>query len=238
MLFRGDAGSGLWRSDNGAETWQALGASLTTSSDIEFHPDIPGLLWVSDANGKVLMSGDHGANFVEVFAVPGKSNASGLAFDVTDGSLLVGTTSKSAWEIPDVTPYAMFGNGSPGTGGIVPRHYHSGGLPQVGNSGWGLTVDQTVGGAPAFMMIGTAVLGAPVFGGTLLVRNPVFIGSVPTTGMPGVAGTGASVGSVRIPNAPRFAGAELITQALVIDTGAAHPSGVVFSNGLRTTIIP
>ena len=58
----------------------------------------------------------------------------------------------------------------------------------------------------------------------------------------GLAVTLAALGSfvlgIPIPNEPLIIGAPIISQCLVLDSGAAHPNGAVWSDGIRTTLLP
>jgi hypothetical protein len=116
-MYRGDAGTGLWRSDNGGVNWTSLGVPLHNASSIEFNLDVPGMFWVSDGNGKIRMSRDSGASYTDVWDVHLQALGSSLALDRGNGSLLVGTTGASLWEIPGVSPVLAYGTGTPGCQG-------------------------------------------------------------------------------------------------------------------------
>lgn len=238
VVYRGDTGSGLWRSDDGGDTWQSLGVGLHYDSDLEQHPQFPGLLWVSDDDGHVFLSGDRGDSFVTAWDVALDSNAAELALDLADGTLLVGTTSASTWELPAASPFVHLGPGTAGTGGFVPRHHGAGGLPRIGNAGFGFAGDGLVGAGPAALAVGFSGLSLPAVGGTLYSGPPyVFLGAI-SDGTPGVAGAGSFTIPLAIPNDASIVGGLLYTQFAVLDAGAADPSGFVLSDGLRTRLLP
>jgi len=237
VIYRGDTGSGLWRSDNSGTSWNALGVSLHADSDLELHPQQPGLLWVSDANGKVLISADRGNSFAVALDVPLDADGASLALDTSNGALLVGTTAASTWELANASPVVMLGGGTAGTGGFVPRCTLSGGLPKLGNAGFGIAGDRFVGGALVHLAIGAIDLPLNGFGGTFHPSGPLLWLQYPAGGAAGVGGAGAFVASLPLPNSPVLSGLTIVMQLAAKDLGAPHPSAVVLSNALRFGIL-
>ena len=238
VLYRGDTGVGLQRSDNDGASWTPLGVTLQYDSGIELHPDVPGLLWVSDANGKILLSTDRGDSFSELWDVHLDSDGASLALDTSTGGLLIGTTAASTWEQPLASPFVRLGDGSPGTGGVVPRHFPSGGLSELGNATFALGGDRVVGGGIAVLAIGTSELAVPIFGGTSYPFGVFLLEVAVASGTPGVAGDGAFAITLPVPSNPGLVGLTLVSQFGVLDAGAADPSGFALSPGLRSTILP
>lgn len=237
VAYRGETGTGLWRSDDGLATWTPLGVGLHEESHLFLHPEIPGLLWVSDDSGQILVSGDRGDTFALQTTAPQGKLASGLAIDTADGSMLFGTIGVSAWEQADVSPYVTLGGGTPGAGGLVPRHYFTGGLPSIGNSSLVAGGDRIVGGAAVTLVIGLTEIDFPLVGGILHAGPPlVLIASATASGAPGAPGAGSFVLPLPVPNDPSLAGVTIHSQTAAIDPGAADPSGIVLGNGLRTTL--
>jgi hypothetical protein len=236
VLYRGDLSHGLWRSDDGGTSWIQLGVQLHEHSDLHLHPEVPNVLWVSDASGDILMSADRGATFAVAIDVPEGSLATGLDFDPSDSTLLFGTQDVSAFELPDSSPIDKIGSGTPGTGSLIPRHYASG-LPRIGNTAFQYVGDQTVGGGVAVLFIGL-VPGNLTFPGigTLYMADPNQLAAYQTGGAPGAAGAGSFVQPLPLPPVPALAGIELLSQYLVVDPNAA--SGVAFSDALGTTLLP
>ncbi|RKY18469.1 MAG: hypothetical protein DRQ55_13300 [Planctomycetota bacterium] len=237
-IYRGETGSGLWRSDDGGDNWLAMGVGLSSTSDLLCHPELPGMLWVSDDSGQILVSVDYASSFEVALDVPQGANGSALALDVSNGSLLLGTDGASAWELSGASPVVVLGGGTQGSGGLKPIFSTSGGLPQLGSALFALTGEDLVGGATVFVVLGVAEINAPVFGGVFHVGGivePIIAFSV--GGAPGVPGAGAFSMSAPIPSDPILAGFSVIAQLGVADAGASHPTGRVLSNGLRITMI-
>ena len=237
-LYRGDTGSGLWRSDDDGDSWISLGVGLTQASHVLCHPDIPGMLWVSDDAGQILVSLDSGASFDVALDVPQGANGSAMAIDEGSGDMLIGTDGASAWHLTHGSPTVVLGGGSAGTGGIEPLFYPSVSLPTLGNPLFSLTGDQIVGGATVYLLLGIAEISVPIFGGVLHVDGLVGpLISFGAGGAAGVPGAGSFTISLPVPNDPIVVGFAVITQLAVIDPGAAHPSGKVLSPALRITIV-
>jgi len=238
VLYRGESGGGLWRSDDGGATWTSLGLSVHLDSDLALHPDVPGLLWTSDADGNVWISGDRGDTFVQAFEVAG-AVASGLDLDPSDGTLMVGTQSQSAFEIPDASPYLVPGPGTEGTGGFVPSLEPVGGLPQPGNGGWGLAGRDLLGGSSAFLFVGLTGISVPVAGGTFFAGPPYVLDvALPTGGAAGVGGSGAFELAPGLPADDSLLGVTVVAQLAVLDAGGPGPGNKVLSNGLDVTFGP
>ena len=235
VLFRGETGGGLYRSDDGAATWTPLGVTLTTHSDLLQHPQFPNLMWVSDANGRVLVSTDSGDSFQVALDLPLGTNAANLALDTADGSLLIGTTSASTWELPNAAPAIKLGTGTAGTGGVVPRHYLSSGLAQVGSPDFAIAGDGFRGGTTVFLAYGLGQVDVPAFGGTFHVGTLLNVLAFPVGGASGAAGAGSFDIDFALPLDPLLVGFSITTQCGAIDPAVAHPDGIALSNGLEIT---
>jgi hypothetical protein len=242
VLYRGDAGSGLWRSDDGGATWSSLGVALDADSSILLHPQFPDLMWVANAAGKLLISTDRGASFQVALDMPQDSVGASMALDLSSGSMLIGTSNASTWELPGASPAVVLGDGTPGSGGLVPRHFPVGGLPQIGNGNYALAGDDIVGSAVVVPVVGFGEFPFAFAGGTVWVDlffNPYLL--LPTqiaSGVAGVAGDGDFTAPLPLPANPSLVGANLVSQfAVVGDPGAADPSGYVLSDALRVTVL-
>jgi photosystem II stability/assembly factor-like uncharacterized protein len=239
-LVRGDwgpgAANGVYVSTDDGATWSEVGAiTLHIDSDLQVHPDAPGLLWVSDAAGALLVSGDGGASWQPQWTAP-DGNVTSIALDAASGALLLGTSAASAWELPGASPYVRLGNGTAGTGGFVPRHFAHGALPQPG-AAWTLAADRLLGGSTGFLVASLAEGALPLWGGTLFAAPPwLVLLALPTGGAAGVGGSGALALPVVLPNDPLIVGVSVVTQVACND--AAGVAGRTLSNGLRTTFGP
>ncbi len=231
VIYRGDTGNGLWRSDDDGANWTSLGVSLQEHSEVELHPEIPGMLWVSNAAGQVLVSTDRGDNFQLALDVPLDANGANMSIDTADGSLLVGTTAASTWELENASAVVRLGEGTAGSGGIVPRFYPQG-LPQVGNAGFAIAGDGLLGGALYYLAYSGFQTSANVYGGTFHVGTPLALISLFAGGPAGVPGAGSFVINASIPNDPLLVGLTAYAQYVVIDSGAPHISGKALSDGL------
>ena len=193
---------------------------------------------LSDGEARVLISGDGGKSFETIFKAP-SGNASGLALDPLDGSLVIGTTGASTWELPGASPYVVRGEGTAGTGGFVPRLLPVGGLPQPGNSAFGLAADRLLGGRNSLLLVSVHEGAAPVFGGTLFALPPFFfVEVVATGGTSGVGGSGSFTRVFGIPNQLALLGLSVVSQLVVADSGGPLGHARVLSNGLRITFGP
>ncbi len=235
LMYRGDTGSGLWRSSNGGASWQSLGVGLHENNDLLLHPQFPHMMWVSDASGHVLVSTDHGDSFHVALDVPLGANGAALALDTASGTLEVGTTSASLWELPGGCPVVKLGAGTAGTAGFAPRHFLSGGLPQLGSTTFAIGGDRFLGGAPAFLAYGLSETNVPKFGGSFHVGTLLDIVAFPIGGAPGVGGAGTFSIPALLPLDPVLVGVSVVTQCAALDAGAAHPSGITLSNAIRFT---
>ena len=238
VLYRGETGGGLWRSTTNGASWTSLGVSLQADSDLELHGQQPGLLWVSDAQGRVLISGDRGSSFEVALDVPIGSDGAALALDTLDGALIVGTAEASTWELPGASPVVFLGGSTAGTGNVVPRMTMNGGLPQLGNAGFGLRAEGFVGGAIVSLAIG--LVDAPInkFGGTFHVGGTTLWLTYPAGGAPGAAGAGNFTAPLPLPVLPVLVDLTLVMQMATKDLGAPHPSHIVLGNALKVTLLP
>ena len=148
---------------------------------------------------------------------------------------------------PGPHPHQLFGSrqcpasvpvgaGTSGTGGEVPR-LGMRTYPQLGNGSFAFAVEGGVGGSICALPIATASSpGLPAFGGTIFI-DPTAIGVTVTVflgGTPGVAGEGAGLAPLAIPNNLSLIGFELWAQALVFDSGAT--ADVALSNAYRAIV--
>ena len=178
------------------------------------------------------VSANSGQSFQSAsFPFPGVV-ATDLSLDPANGNLVIGTDAASAWELPNASPYVNLGGGTPGTGGVMPRHFGAGGLPRTGNFGWSLAGDQLLGGAGVALFVGLADIPVPAVGGIYHVGFKLI--TFPAS----AAGDGSFSVPVPIPSDPFLVGLKLVSQFGAIDPGAAHPSGIVLGDALRTTILP
>jgi len=134
-----------------------------------------------------------------------------------------------------VAPIA-YGVGSPGTGGFVPELSALGGLPQVGNPGFALRVEQGVGGGAGLLLVtAQPAPGLPFAGGTLWVAGtPIVLQAFSLSGASGAAGAGSATIPLPLPGGASLIGADFHAQAVVLDSGAT--GGLAFTQGLGIEI--
>ena len=233
-MYRGETGGGLWRSLDGGVTWTQLGVSLHEDSAIEFHPDFPGMFWVGDADGQLLLTGDGGDSFTVAWEVVLDANAGPLALDTSDGTLVVGTTLASMWELPGAAPVSKFGAGTAGSGAIVPELTLGGGLPQLGNTSFALDGRDLVGGSLVYMALGFTNQPQFAFGGVFEIGSPIWRFYM-TSGAPGAPGAGSFSAAFPLPVDPVLVGLEVFAQCAIPDAGTPHPSQVALTNALSIT---
>jgi len=164
------------------------------------------------------------------------ANSDLQAFDVdaTNGRLTLGTHDAGFWSLDGFWPHHDLGGDTVGTDAARPRHFGIG-LPEIGTS-WGLGVDRTLGGAAGVILVGTDAIDVPLWGGTFTVGGPIaFELPFVASGAPGVGGDGAFELTATLPSDPNLIGLSIVSQALLLDPGAAVFPDRVLSNGLRTT---
>jgi cytochrome c peroxidase len=125
---------------------------------------------------------------------------------------------------------ALYGAGSPGTGGLLPGMLA--GVPaNLGNIDWKLGVSNARGGAPATLLVGIAPFAGTIGGVNLnvLLNGNELLVPVVLQGASGVAGAGYGSLQLALPNLPSLAGITLFTQWFVWDAGV--PAGAATSRG-------
>ena len=134
-------------------------------------------------------------------------------------------------------PPTHYGQGDPGSGGIVPE-ISSSGDPQVGNANFQLLLKRAVGGAPTGLFLGAAPASIQTGWGTFLVSpNPPLVQLFFSVGgTPGAPGQGSAVIPAPIPNNPALAGVSAYAQALFKDVQAS--GGISHTDGMRIDICP
>jgi len=116
--------------------------------------------------------------------------------------------------------HTSLGQGSPGTGGVVPLLQGTG-LPGLGRT-FALDVDGARGGSPgAWFATFGATANVPLGSATLYLQQPIGPFGFTTSGVPGAAGAGTASLPIAVPASPSFAGLRLASQAFVLDPVAA-----------------
>lgn len=146
----------------------------------------------------------------------------------------------SMWSlVATLDAQSTYGNGSPGTGGVVPTI--SCGQAWMGNAGWGVSVSDTLGGAAG--VVGVSPASATANYGPLPVwidlnlALPFF--PIVTTGVPGSAGGGDAFLPLPLtvfPVASNLAGQTWYWQAAIVDFGAPNGSNYAVTSGLAAEL--
>lgn len=189
----------------------------------------------TQANGSYSVVGPLGVTVNVQAEPPGFSLPLGSA--ETFGINLTGSTVVDH-VLPSCPFHTNYGSGLAGTGGITPHLGSTGGAPRVGNNGYGFSLEDGVGGAPAVLVAGLLPASIPQFGGTihvslgsLLLNQGLALG-----GAPGAAGAGAASLLLPTPIVPGFVGVTIYSQFGVFDAGA--PQGFALSEGMSFTFCP
>lgn len=129
-----------------------------------------------------------------------------------------------------------YGAGSVGSGGFVPELITVGGLPSLGNTGFGLAVKNGIGGAPAALVLGVAPTALTVNWGVFLVDPslPFLVVPIGLGGAQGVIGTGQAQIQAPIPNNVALSGAVACIQVLIGDAGSS--GGISATAGVRIVL--
>lgn len=241
LLYRGDAGSGLWRSANGGTSWTSLGLPLHNESSLVLSSDVPGLLWVSDANGKISMSTDRGATFTTLWDVHLAANGTSMALDRASGSLLVGTDSASLWEVPGASPVVAYGTGTPGCQGTETLTVNE--CPKVGAGSFAIATSVA---PPSSLGLGLVTdqanaAGSDPFGIGVLLHVDLLL-STEVIPLDFVSdGAGQATAPAPIPNTPALANRTYYAQTIwgwPVSSCSLPPFNLSSSRGLALTILP
>jgi len=224
---------------------ETLDGGFTWSSLIEWQAgDVQGIWFDPVGRGVALLQVGGELHLLEDGLAPGfvppspgtllRDGIEDFSVDPDNGSILVGTSDRGAEWLPIGTTHGDLGGASLGTGGVRPRHFGLG-LAELGTA-WGLGVDRARGGTSGLLLVGTDATAAPLWGGSYVVGGVVAV-SLPfvTNGTPGTGGEGAFELAVALPSDPLLVGVSIVSQALLLDPGAAVFQDRALSNGLRTT---
>jgi choice-of-anchor B domain-containing protein len=132
-----------------------------------------------------------------------------------------------------------YGQGRPGSGGVMPAIDYGGGFAKVGNSTFRIAGRALLGGTAAVLLFGFGQTSIPIFGVDVLVDvggpHVLVLGS--TGGTSGVPGSGSFAVNVPIPNDGAVAGTVTYSQILVVDPGS--PGGVFAATpGMKLIVCP
>ena len=113
------------------------------------------------------------------------------------------------------------GVGTAGTGGHIPRLMTTGACPTLGDTSWGVTLTQGLGGALVVVRVGIdsgpSTVGVGQATGSLLLGPPAI---VQLSGTPGAPGVGSATLALPMQTDPSMAGMTLRARAVVLDPGA------------------
>ncbi len=206
----------------------------TGAGEVFAGPDISKIISPNDLKlsraGGLLAAGKPGkvvridalGQMTVIFSDPGVGELDGVAV-LEDDTLCSGR-------------YVLYGQGTPGSGGFVPKF--RGIFSPCPGQIIGLELQDFVGGAPAILFVGSSSLpqDALFFKGASMLVNPS--GNVFLPIILALPGSGAGAGDLRLqftfPDEPGFVGLSLYHQVFAGDPGAVH--GVSASNGLLEII--
>ena len=156
------------------------------------------------------------------------------------GAIYLSDTQTGLWIVQAIHGVPrLYGSGTRGKGGFVPRIEFGGGFARVGNATFALNGRSVLGGTAAALLLGVAPTLQQVAGIELLVdlASTVVVLPATATGAAGAAGAGTVSRTLPIPNQPGIAGFNLYAQWVVAD--AAAPGGkVAASCGFTVSICP
>jgi hypothetical protein len=227
---------GLYRSDDGGAGWSLLvgtgpGLPNFSGAHVEFHPSVPGVFWFGLPDGSLRLTGDGGDSFITVWQSPFGSPLGSMAYDAQLDGLLVANQGASLYEVQGINPFVTQASNSSANGGALWNVSPSGGLPQVGNAGFGMRLDGGAPGVPLWLHLGAAPGGTPFLGGTLATGFPTLLA------FPGVSdGSGAFEVPTPVPADASLIGAQVFTQGFAVD--AAAVGEIALSDGLAVRVLP
>lgn len=134
-------------------------------------------------------------------------------------------------------PVVAIGAPTLGTGGISPS-LSAMGCPWQGRADFALEIDLAVGGAIAFLLVGSQSASVALPSGALFVdvSSPFVLAAVPLSGGSGVAGAGAAAIPFAIPVNPALAASPFFAQVFVVDPAAQ--AGLAHTQGVRIQVTP
>ncbi|HET6203296.1 MAG TPA: hypothetical protein VFI25_10895 [Planctomycetota bacterium] len=135
---------------------------------------------------------------------------------------------------------AVYGGGCAGTGGFAPEIASTGGPAAVGNSSFGLAVNNGLAGAPALLFLGLGAFtpGLPVGGGCSVYLNlsPFVLQIPPVVTLSGSGpGGGSGTNVFGVPHMPSLLGFSFYFQWVVLDAGSGNGL-FTLTSGLGATI--
>jgi ELWxxDGT repeat protein len=140
-------------------------------------------------------------------------------------------TGEELWAMPSMACAVPFGEGCPGTNGIVPRVRSTGGAPALGNVSFALQVDRTPPFAACALELGLARADLPVPTGCHLYVDCSFVRLYTMADTNGVATL-----SLPVPNDPSLRGGRLFGQFAVADPGGAFYGLLSLTSGIEVIV--
>lgn len=174
----------------------------------------------------VVPTGTFDVRFTPPYSLP-------LASQIVPG-VVISANKVQNGTLPSCPFYANSGNGTPGTGGLVPQLTASGGSPRLGNPDYALVVSGGRGGASAVVVWTPSVNPVGPFPAGTVLTTASGYRAITLSGTPGVAGAGSGVVALPIGSQPFLSGLALQARAYVIDRGS--PSGRAFTPYLNATL--
>jgi len=138
-------------------------------------------------------------------------------------------------DLPAVPFFVTVGNGTAGSGGLVPVISATGGTPRLGNLAYSITCTNAVGGAQALFSESLSTP-PPAFSGGRISAAPWLMHSLQLYGNPGTPGAGSRSLPLPIADSSLLVGKMIRARVLVFDAGTS--GGIARTNELRATIFP
>lgn len=152
------------------------------------------------------------------------THAGGLIYFTADD----GSSGRELWAMPTFPAVFPYGQGCPGTGGLVPK-IAADDAPRLGAT-VAFDLRDALPGSIALLALGLTGLQIPLGGGCSLLNDALFVSSVP------ISPSGTTSLSQALPSSPALVGVSLFAQYAVLDPNGAFAALLSLTNGLHALV--
>lgn len=183
--------------------------------------------------GLSFLSSDNSVAYVDSNGI-----VSAVGNGVSEVTAVLGSIQGSVVVTVDMAAVSFFGEGTPGSGGLIPLLSTGGGEPVLGNISFNISISRALGGACGFLGLSTrrATSFIPEAQATLYIATDVTSIAVPIEAIGNGPGEGQVCIPIPVPQDPRLLGLSIYSQAVICD-----PMGyasISLTNAVKLTVLP